>query len=418
MGRDTSNPGQRSKPARTNRGLREAGVVLGLIALALAAVWLAIDASIREEGTAGPRETPSAAAAGLPPRIPYEDLVKGHIERGESGVVTLSYDFDPVAKEEGRVFTENDLIPQLEDWNLRLPGSRDRTSIIRGEWRVRGEGRTRVSFSVPVQVSVTLELVSGWAAVQMATNRIGEGYECRIGADRHAEIRVNPERSRPAPGEEPATPEPVVLARSEAPVIGPGAGPVRLTCEVTDVAISLKVQDAEVLSAPIPAKHSFAAGNVALRSSGRAYWDDVSITGRVDAAWLVDRLFIALSLLSRDMYEADNSWTTAREMLAGAEAQSRTLHPEGDVDWVAVAAPDGARFVRVVISNERFGIAPVVGFYEADGATVMPGVEPSETKTERSYLVPLEGRVSFYVRIAEGDGRRGTYDLRATIVGQ
>jgi hypothetical protein len=210
----------------------------------------------------------------------------------------------------------------------------------------------------------------------------------------------------------------VTLARTDSPVFPESGEAVRLACEASTSEVFVEIAGKEVLRASVPQEQSFEFGNVALRASARAYWDDVEIASRVAPSWLEDRLYIALSLLSADMYEADNSWTTARELLAGAAAQARTFHPGGDIDWISVSASDEVRFVRLVVSNARFGIVPEVRLYEPNGVTLIDAGTPSRTTSEVSYLVPLEGRTSFYARLSEAEGRLGTYDLRAVVVGQ
>jgi hypothetical protein len=395
-------------------GMPETLAVLALVTVALVSVVLVVFASIRTDAN-----PPSRAAVHprslMPARPPYADLMNGRVEEAPDGTVAVTYDFEPIARVEGRVFSEEDLVPQLEDWNLKVPGSRVRTHIIRGEWRLRGEGRTRLAFSGPVRVETRVTLVSGEAAVQMATNRLEEGVECRLFEDGRVVVACLPEAPKDAPSDAPRG-EPVVLAQSEPTVPGVVGATVTLACELDAAGVRVQIDGRDVVQAAFGARRVALRGNIALRSTVRAYWDDVTIRGAIDPEWVEERLFVALSLLSRDFFESDGHWTTARELMAGSRPQSRTLFPEGDVDWVAIVSPGGSQLVRVELSAIRFGIRPELLFYRADGTTPLDDVRATREGSTAFALVPFGEDSTVYLRLADAEGRRGTYEIAARVV--
>ena len=401
------------QPRRPIRGTREALLVVGLVAVALLSVWLALRSTIA--GTAG--DVPDRAAslpdpAELPNRIPYADLISGKVRDLPNGKVEIFYDFNPKPKIEGRIFTEDDLVPQLGDWNLRLPGSPYKTSLIRGEWRLRGQGRTRLSFLGPVSVSAELEIVSDKAAIQLSTNRKNEGYECEIAPNgvvriwRRVLVKTDDEESEAGDG---STEDKRGLGKSNLVL---GEGVVTVVFARSDTELWLTVDGKEVIRTFIGDDDPIKSGNIALRTKGKALWDNIRITGTVDPDWLKDRLFVSLSLLSRDNYEPDGSWTMARELITGSRTQSRTLFPLRDVDWISVPVPAGAAAVEFELKRPRFGVNPEIEVYESDGRTPAEGVTltPIESGGIRARIAGAE-RTSVYVRIADPEGRRGTYDL-------
>lgn len=427
---------------RAARGTRrDVALCLGLITLAFGTVAIVGLTYVRDAGPAlnGDRLAPESI---VPARVPYGEFLHGSVRELEDGRVEIRYDFNPLPRVEGRFFTESDLYPQLRDWNTSLAGSRVRTGVVRGEGRLSGEARTRIAFEGPLEVELEIEIISGAAAVQIATNIAGEGYECLISSD--GEVRL---RWREVVVEEGEDFEDIATLskrqkkkRKRKEVVkdlGPAGkirAPARRRLRVrftrTEEALfaevdGMRVEAPLIMEAPFGRRHPWSGGNVALRSpGGRVLWDDVRITGRLSRKWLEERMEIATRLTGPDFYEPDDVWAMSRELAADGKEQLRTLSPAGDVDWITVAVPEGAKSVSVETRGLELGIGTKVSVFDIDGKTRLEferfdGKEPGATRI----VVPVDAktdegrdgrRTAFYVRIAEPEGRCGAYRIAAT----
>lgn len=420
---------QRSKkrPGLAVSSLKETLTVLAMLAAAAVSIWLVLRAYRPEGPRSAAIEVPSDIPI-LPRRIPYEDLIAGKVRRLDDVRVEVFYDFEPLPKQEGRPVSDAELYPQLEDWNLSIPGSRANTGIVRGEGRLLGEARTRLAFGIPVSVALELEILSGVAVVQLATDRSGDGCELLVeGATGLCSLRLREAgKSREVPWSS------AEFSAQGRPVLG-----LRLAASIELAATELRAELAAADPEGVPFRFSGQArlpsgavrpeGNIALRSqlpssrrpdgTGRVVWDNVRIAAEISRQWLEDRLHAALALLGPDEFEPDDSWTRAREIVADGSEQSRTFFPAGDVDWVSVAAPKGSLAVLVETLSPRYGVSTLLEAFDVDGKTallartVQKSSEPGAAALEVS---PGRGRV-FYVRISEPEGRRGTYRLRAAV---
>jgi len=401
----------RARPLSIPGARRETLLVLALLAGSGGAALLVLRATAREPVEGGRAREARRPGSILPDRIPYADLIRGKVTELGGGRIEVLYDFEPVPKIEGRGLTDVDLYPQLEDWNLSLADSRTRTGVVRGEGRLVGEARTRLAFAGPVEVSLQLEIVSGAAAIQLATNRSGEGCEVLIdGASGLGRLRSRL-------GEELREIEWDSLELfSGGPLFGLRLG---LSATLSDEELRVELAGRWSARARVPPGMARREGNIALRSpGGRVLWDDVRIRGEMSREWLEDRLHAALALLGEDEFEPDDSWTYSRELLADGTEQSRTLCPENDADWVSVVAPGSGGAVLVETVGLHFGVRTTLDIFEADGRTPiepLPTGRDSEAQEPGSAaaLVAVDGRRAFYVRISEAEGRRGTYRLRA-----
>ena len=437
--------GRRSEEAArpAGRKARDVQIVLGLIALAFCTVATVVVTHVRETGPA-PIEGRSAPDSIVPARPPYADLVHGDFREVEADLVELRYDFDPLPRVEGRLFSEADLYPQLRDWNTSLAGSKVRTGVVRGEGRLSGEARTRIAFDGPLAVEVELELVPGAAgspeerrarrpraaAVQIATNTGGEGYECLVSSD--GEVRLRSREMVASEEEEfddiatlsekqkKMRREEVVKDLAPPARIAPPAGRrLRVVFARTKDALTVEIDGARVIGAALPEPDPWPVGNVALRSpSGRALWDDVRMTGRLSRSWLEETIDIAIQLTGTDYYEPDDVWPMARELAANAEEQVRTFSPAGDVDWITVAVPEDAETVTVETLGLELGIDMVVSVFEIDGRTplgyeTLTAAEPGAVRIAVPVATQDGSRLAFFVRVSEPEGRCGMYRILA-----
>ncbi len=444
--------------ARAARGTRrDVALCLGLISLAFGTVAIVGVTYVRDAEPAPPgdRRAPESI---VPARVPYGELLNGSFRELEDGRIEIRYDFDPLPRVEGTFFTESDLYPQLRDWNTSLARSRVRTGVVRGEGRLSGEARTRIAFEGPVEVELELEIVSGAAAIQIATNTAGEGYECLISSNGEVRLRWREVVVEEGGGfEDIATlSERQKKRRREVVVkdLGP-AGKIRapvgrrlrvrfarteeaLFAEVNEVRVEapstteappveapLVMEAPLVPEAPLGRRDPWSEGNIALRSrGGRVLWDNVRITGRLSRKWLEERMEIATRLTGPDHYEPDDVWAMSRELAADGKEQIRTLSPAGDVDWITVAVPEGVKSVSVETRGLELGISMELSAFDIDGKTRLEyerfeGKEPGAVRI----VVPVDDktdegrggrRAAFYVRIAEPEGRCGVYRITAT----
>ncbi len=412
--RKTGALGSRGRKIRFPAGGRDTAVVLGLLAVAVAAVWVVLEIG-NGRGTAArpPRRRPASV---LPARVPYRDLVGGKVRELPDGRVEILYTFERAPVEGNRSAFDGDPYPELADWNRRLAGSRARASVVRGEGRLRGEARTRLAFSGPVEVSVDLEIRKGAAAIQLATDRAGVGYECMIGSDGTVRLRL-----LRVVKEEDGKRARIKVEELAGPVRGAAIPPGRRIAALfvkSEDALRVELDGREVLRAPLPSPDPFPGGNVALRSpGGRVLWDDVRITGTLDPDWIEVMMAMAVRLTGRDDFEPDDTWPTARELLADGSEQERSFSPWGDVDWVSVAVPEGVRFVRVETLDLHLGIGTELAVFGPDGKTPLDfAVVPAGDSGvgARAIVVPTGGAEQFYLRISPPEGRVGTYRLRAS----
>jgi hypothetical protein len=448
-------PGEEGAARPGGSRARDVEIILGFITLAFCAVAAVVLTHVRETGPAPTEGRPTPDSI-VPARPPYADLVHGDFREVEAGLVELRYDFDPLPRVEGRLFSESDLYPQLRDWNTSLAGSKVRTGVVRGEGRLSGEARTRTAFEGPLAVEVELEFVAGAAgsseerhalrpgtsAVQIATNTGGEGYECLVSSDGEVRLRSREmvaseeeqfddiatlsEQQKEMRREEvvkdlapPARIAPPAGRTSEACGPAPAGRRLHVVFARTEDSLSVEIDGARVIGAALPVPDPWPAGNVALRSpSGSALWDDVRITGRFSRAWLEETIDIAIQLTGTDYYEPDDVWPMARELAANAEDQVRTFSPAGDVDWITVAVPEDAEAVTIETLGLELGIDMVASVFEIDGRTplgheTLQAGEPGAVRIAVPVATPDGGRLAFYVRVSEAEGRCGTYRILA-----
>ncbi len=391
-------------------GARDTAVVLGLLSLAAGAVALVVL-------TRGPSRTDAPPAgrtvpdSPVPPRIPYRDLVSGRARALPEGRVEIVYDFEPVEPEDARFATDADIYPQLDDWNRRIHGSRAKNAIVSGEGRFAGQARTRIAFSGPIEVSAELEVFNRPAAIQVATDLSGLGYNCQVRPDGTVDLRVRQLKDKDKPEEGAKSTDLCEAAKLPTPAAGRR---MRVVFTKTEGELKLAVDGIEAARAPLPSPDPFLAGNVALRTTGVARWDDVRITGTLDREWVEARMAVAVRLTGPDDAEPDDTWSTARELMGGGTEEERTFAPEGDVDWVTVAVPAGVERIAVETRDIHLGVTTELAAFGADGRTPIeaqalesgePGAAAISIRTGGAQLI--------YVRVSEPEGRAGTYRLRA-----
>ncbi|MHC4198843.1 MAG: hypothetical protein ACYSU0_02560 [Planctomycetota bacterium] len=426
----------RGRKSHIPGGRRETLIVLAMLSAAALAVWFVLAYSARRGTRGGGRSSARAHPASvIPSRVPYGDLVRGKVREVAPGRVEVLYDFEPAAVPAGEVFTSADLYPQLDDWNRQIAGSEHRGAVVRGEGRLFGEARTRLEFVGPVEVAADVEILEGAAAIRLAVDLTGAGYECRI--DHGGEVKLSIRRRKSSEvGEYDDIEAEDLVPPAGVPGWRAGASPdgrapdedadaetarrriVVLFAKSEDT-LRVEVGGREVLRAPVPSPDPFPSGNVALRSpGGRVLWDDVRITGTLDRDWIESMMEIAVRLTMRDEYEPDDTWPAAHELMADGAEQARTLSPEGDVDWVSVATSAGAGRVLVETSDTSLGITTELAAFASDGKTALE-TSASEAKEPgaSALVVPTGGAPLFYVRITEPEGRRGSYRLRAKVLG-
>ncbi len=390
--------------------MRDTAVVLGLLALAGVAVAVVLLASGSTDRDAR-RVKRTIPDSFVPPRIPYQDLVRGRARGLPGGRVEIFYDFDPVEPEDVRFVTDADIYPQLDDWNRRIQGSRAKNAVVSGEGRFAGQARTRIAWSGPVEVAVELEIFKRPAAIQVCSGLSGHGYDCQIRPDGTVNLRLRRLKNEEKPEE---GSESVNL--SEGAKLGkPAAGrKLRVVFSKTKDFLALEVDGVEAARAPLPSPDPFPSGNIALRTTGVARWDDVRITGTLDADWVEARMAVAVRLTGPDDSEPDDTWSTAREFAGDGSDEERTLAPKGDVDWVTVAVPAGAERMVVKTRDIHLGITTKLAAFGADGRT------PLEYDTLWMYepgaagiAFATGGASLIYVKVSEPEGRVGTYRLSA-----
>lgn len=414
-----------------SKGRRETLGVLAMLSVAALAVWLVYARSARraEDGPTGASGRVRPASV-VPARVPYRDLVRGRVREPAPGRVEILYDFEQAAVPEGRLVTHADLYPELDDWNLSPSDRRLHSGVVKGEGRLFGEARTRLAFAGPVEVEVELEIIEGAAAVRLAADRAGGGYECAIAPGGEVRLRIRRHEHDDSKGDQnkgdakKRKGEGRLKVEDLAAPAGTGEIAAGRRCRVlfakSEDTLRVETDGREILRAPLPSPDPFPVGNVALRSpGGRALWDNVRITGTLDREWIESMMRFEVRLTGKDDYEPDDAWPAARELLAGGTEQVRSFSPEGDVDWVSVAAPEGARRVLVETRDLHLGITTDFAAFASDGKTPLY-VRPAETKEPGAgaLVVPTGGARLFYLRITEPEGRRGTYRLRASVPGK
>jgi len=399
----------RGRKTRIPGGARDTAVVLGLLAFAAGAVALVMLTRGTDADT--PRAVRTVPESRVPPRIPYQDLVRGRARALPEGRVEIFYDFEPVEPEDARFATDADIYPQLDDWNRRIHGSRGKNAVVSGEGRFAGQARTRIAFGGPVEVAAELEVFRMPAAIQVCTDVSGLGYDCHIRPDGKVDLRMRrlKDPDKPKEGFE------SVDLCDQAKLPAPAAGrKLRVVFAKTEAELTLKIDDEVVARAPLPSPDPFPAGNVALRTTGVARWDDVRITGTLDRDWVETRMAIAVRLTGSDPFEPDDTWPTARELAGDGSEQERTFSPEGDVDWVTVAVPPGAERMAVETRDIHLGVTTELAAFGADGRTPLE-CETLEIEEPGAAGIALAtgGAALVYVRVSEPEGRAGTYRLRA-----
>jgi len=399
----------RGRKTRIPGGARDTAVVLGLLAFAAGAVAAVLLTRGTDAGT--PRARRTVPESRVPPRIPYQDLVRGRARALPEGRVEISYDFEPVEPEDVRFATDADIYPQLDDWNRRIHGSRGKNAVVSGEGRFAGQARTRIAFSGPVEVAAELEVFRMPAAIQVCTDVSGLGYDCHIRPDGRVDLRMRRLRDPNAPKEGFESVDLCDQAKLPAPAAGRR---LRVVFAKTEAELTLTIDGTVITRASLPKPDSFPAGNVALRTTGVARWDNVRIAGVLDTDWAETRMAIAVRLTGPDPFEPDDTWSTARELAGDGSEQERTFSPEGDVDWVTVAVPPGAGRIAVETRDIHLGITTELAAFGADGRTPL---EWETLKTEEPGAAGIAfatgGASLVYVRVSEPEGRAGTYRLRA-----
>jgi len=431
----------RGRKSHIPGGRRETLIVLAMLSAAALAVWSVLAYSPRRgtrgRGGRGGRGRSSARAhpaSVIPSRVPYGDLVRGKVREVAPGRVEVLYDFELAAVPEGEVFTRADLYPQLDDWKRSLAGSKHKGAVVRGEGRLFGEARTRLAFVGPVEVAADVEILEGAAAIRLAADRTGAGYECRI--DHGGEVKLSIRRHKRSEAGEYVIKAEDLVPPASVPGWGAGASPGgRAPDEDTDAetarrriavlfaksedTLRVEIGGREVLRAPVPSPDPFPSGNVALRSpGGRVLWDDVRIRGTLDREWIESMMEVAVRLTMKDEYEPDDTWPAAHELMAGGAEQARTLSPEGDVDWVSVATSAGTKRVLVETHELHLGISTELAAFASDGKTPLrTSASEANEPGAAALVVPTKGAPLFYIRITEPEGRRGSYRLRARDLG-
>jgi hypothetical protein len=391
-------------------GARDTAVVLGLLALAGAAV-AAVVLTRGPSRTDAPRAGRTVPDSPVPPRIPYRDLVAGRARSLPDGRVEIVYDFEPVELEDAPFATDADLYPQLDDWSRSIRGSRAKNAVVSGEGRFAGQARTRIAFSGAIEVSAELEIFDRPAAIQVSTDLSGLGYNCQVRPDGTVNLRVRRLRNEEKPEEGAKSTDLCEAAKLPAPAAGRR---MRIVFTKTEGELALAVDGVEAARAPLPSPDPFPAGNVALRTTGLARWDDVRITGTLDPEWIEARMAVAVRLTGLDVAEPDDTWSTARELMGGGSEEERTFAPEGDVDWVTVAVPAGVETIAVETHDIHLGITTELTAFGADGRTPIEakGLESGEPGSA-AIAIPTGGASLIYVRVSEPEGRAGVYRLRA-----
>jgi hypothetical protein len=385
-------------------------VVLGLLGLAAGAVAVVVLSRGPTKNRA-PRRERTVPDSPVPPRIPYRDLVRGRARPLPGGRVEILYDFEPVEPEDARFATDADVYPQLDDWNRRIPGSRAKNAVVSGEGRFAGQARTRIAFSGPVEVAAELEVFDRPAAIQVSTDLSGLGYDCQVRPDGTVNLRVRRLKNEKKPEEGAESEDLCDPVKLPAPAEGRR---LRVVFSKTEGEIKLAVDGIVAARAPLPSPDPFPAGNVALRTTGLARWDDVRITGTLDPEWVEARMAVAVRLTGPDPFEPDDTWSTARELAGDASEQERSFAPEGDVDWVTVAVPAGAGRIAVETRDIHLGITTELAAFGADGRTRIAAevLKPSEAGAA-AIAFATGGASLIYVKVSEPEGRAGTYRLRA-----
>ena len=389
-------------------GMRDTAVVLGLLALAAGAVAVVILTRAPDETRRGERKVPDSL---VPTRIPYRDLVRGRARSLADGRVEIVYDFEPVNVEDVHFATDADVYPQLDDWNRRIPGSPGKNAVVSGEGRFAGQARTRIAFSGPIEVAAELELFRRPAAIQICTDLSGLGYNCQIRPDGTVVLRLRRLKNEKAPDE---GVESVDL--SEPAKLDSSAAGRRLAVRFskTKDLLRLEVDGREAARAPVPSPDPFPDGNIALRTTGVARWDDVRITGTLGPRWVEARMAVAVRLTGPDQFEPDDTWSTAHELAGDGSDEERTFAPQGDVDWVTIAVPAGAERMVVETRDLHLGIATELAVFGADGRTpVAAETLESDEPGAAGIAFPTGGAPLVYVKVSEPEGRAGRYRLRA-----
>jgi hypothetical protein len=391
-------------------GLRDTAVVLGLLAVAAVAVAVVL-LTRGSTGKHAPRVKRTVPDSHVPPRIPYQDIVRGRARGLPGGRVEIFYDFEPVEPEDAIFATDADIYPQLDDWKRRIQGSRARNAVVSGEGRFAGQARTRIAWSGPIEVAVELEIFKRPAAIQVATGLAGHGYDCLIRPDGTVSLRLRQLKNEDKPEE---GSESVDLCEGAKLAKRAAGRRLRVVFSKTKDFLSLVVNDVEVARAPLPSPDLFPGGNVALRTTGVARWDNVQITGTLGDEWVEARMAVAVKLTGPDPFEPDDTWSTAREFAGDGSDEERTLAPEGDIDWVTVAVPEGAERMIVKTRDIHLGITTELAAFGADGRTPLVCDALWMYEPGAAGIAFATGGASFiYVRISESEGRAGTYRLRA-----
>jgi len=390
-------------------GVRDTAVVLGLLVFAAGAVAVVLlTRGVDGDTTREKRTVPDSR---VPPRIPYQDLVRGRARALPEGRVAISYDFEPVEPEDASFATDADIYPQLDDWNRRIRGSHGKNAVVSGEGRFAGQARTRIALSGPVEVATELELFRMPAAIQVCTDLSGLGYDCHIRPDGKVDLRMRRLKNANEPKEGFESVDLCDQVKLPSPPVG---RKLRVVFAKTETELTLTIDGIEITRAPLPSPDPFPAGNVALRTTGFARWDDVRITGTLDPDWVETRMAIAVRLTGPDPFEPDDTWSTARELAGDGAEQERTFSPEGDVDWVTVAVPPGAGRFAVETRDIHLGITTELAAFGADGRTPLESEALDVKEPGAAGIAFATGGASLvYVRITEPEGRAGTYRLSA-----
>ncbi len=428
----------RGRKSHIPGGRRETLIVLAMLSAAALAVWFVLSYSARRgtrgRGGRGRSSARAHPASVIPSRVPYGDLVRGKVREVAPGRVEVLYDFEPAAVPAGEMFTRADLYLQLDDWNRQLAGSEHDGAVVRGEGRLFGEARTRLEFVGPVEVAADVEILEGAAAIRLAVDRTGAGYECRI--DHGGEVKLSIRRRKRSEARGYYVKAEDLVPPASVPGWRAGAAPggrapdedadgetarrrIAVLFAKSKDTIRVEIGGREVLRAPVPSPDPFPSGNVALRSpGGRVLWDDVRITGTLDSEWIESMMEVAVRLTMKDEYEPDDTWPAAHEIMADGAEQARTLSPEGDVDWVSVATPKGATRVLVETRGLNLGISTELAAFASDGKTPLrTSASGTNEPGAAALVVPTNGAPLFYIRITEPEGRRGSYRLRAKDLG-
>jgi 5-hydroxyisourate hydrolase-like protein (transthyretin family) len=143
---------------------------------------------------------------------------------------------------------------------------------------------------------------------------------------------------------------------------------------------------------------------------------------RVVALLVLAALFVALAngvaaavVTTKDSYEPDDTSGTAKALVLGDPAQSRTLHynpPTGDVDWLYFEATEGTRYVIQTHDLDPTTTDTVLQLFAGDASTLLAENDDfGRTFASRiTWRAPASG--TYYVRVSgRHEGINGNYTI-------